>query len=171
MICTVRDSTPADCRDIMRLIVGLAEYEKMPGEVKLTHKELEADGFSSSPFFKCLVAEVPEELQSREGHTIVGYGFYFFTYSTWKGRVIYMEDLYVMPEFRGKGIGKALMCRIAQIGLARGCVRMQFTVLDWNKPSLDFYSDQGAVNLTAAEGWQLMRFEGEALEKLAQATN
>ncbi|XP_041094329.1 thialysine N-epsilon-acetyltransferase-like isoform X2 [Polyodon spathula] len=140
---TVRDSTREDCRDIMRLIADLSEYEKMPDEVKLTHK----------------------------GHTIVGYGFYYFTYCTWKGRVVYMEDLYVMPEFRGKGIGKALMSRIAQIGRARGCVRMQFTVLDWNKPSLDFYCGQGALNLTAAEGWQLMRFEGEAFEKLAQATN
>ncbi|KAK1153333.1 diamine acetyltransferase 2-like [Acipenser oxyrinchus oxyrinchus] len=168
---TVRDSTPEDCKDIMRLIVDLAEYEKMANEVKLTHKELEADGFSSNPFFKCLVAEVPEEFKSKEGHTLVGYGFYFFTYSTFKGRAVYLEDLYVMPEFRGKGIGKALMSHIAQIGRARGCVRMQFTVLDWNKPSLDFYSSQGALNLTATEGWQLLRFEGDHLEKLAQSAN
>ncbi|KAG2467991.1 SAT2 acetyltransferase, partial [Polypterus senegalus] len=105
-----------------------------------------------------------------EGHTIVGYCLYFYTYSTWEGRVIYMEDLYVMPKFRGNGIGKAMMCRIAQIGRQSECARLQFNVLNWNKPSIEFYKSHGALDLTEKEGWHAMRFEVAAMEKLAQMT-
>ncbi|KAL7390685.1 hypothetical protein ABVT39_025825 [Epinephelus coioides] len=97
----VRAATKEDCKDISRLIMELAVYEKMSDQVKISHEELERDGFCQNPFFECLVAEVPEEHKSKEGFTIVGYAFYFYTYSTWKGRTIYLEDLYVMPEFRG----------------------------------------------------------------------
>uniref|UniRef100_A0ABM5EJK2 Thialysine N-epsilon-acetyltransferase-like isoform X2 n=1 Tax=Pogona vitticeps TaxID=103695 RepID=A0ABM5EJK2_9SAUR len=99
--------------------------------------------------------------------TVVGYGLYFFTYSTWKGRNIYMEDLYVRPEFRGQGIGKKLMSRIAQMGVEKGCTQMKFSVLDWNRPAVDFYRSKGAVDLTAAEDWHVFRFEADALRRLA----
>nr|XP_014432503.1 diamine acetyltransferase 2-like isoform X7 [Pelodiscus sinensis] len=92
----------------------LAEFEKLPDQVQINDQVLREDGFANDPFYRCLVAEVPPEYRSRDGHTIVGYGLYFFTYSTWKGRNIYMEDLYIMPEFRGKGIGKKLMSKIAE---------------------------------------------------------
>ncbi|KAJ8342969.1 hypothetical protein SKAU_G00328970 [Synaphobranchus kaupii] len=165
---TVRAAKPEDCKDVSRMIMELAVFEKMPDQVKVSHKELEQDGFSASPFFHCLVAEVPEELKSKEGHTKVGYGIYFYTYSTWKGRTVYLEDLYVMPEFRGKGIGKALISKVAAVGKEQQCVRLQLSVLDWNTPSLDFYVSKGAQDLTASEGWHLLRFDAEALDKLVK---
>ncbi|XP_053086192.1 spermidine/spermine N(1)-acetyltransferase-like protein 1 isoform X1 [Pangasianodon hypophthalmus] len=110
----IRAAREEDCRDIQRMIMELAVYEKMADQVKISHEELQRDGFGPNPFYQCLIAEVPEELKSDEGHTTVGYALYFYTYSTWKGRSIYMEDLYVMPEFRGKGVGKALMASVAR---------------------------------------------------------
>ncbi|XP_062823030.1 thialysine N-epsilon-acetyltransferase [Anolis carolinensis] len=164
---SIRDCRAEDCPEVLRLIRELAEYEKVPEQVKISDQGLFQDGFGQDPFYKCLVAEVPRERQSKAGHTIVGYALYFFTYSTWKGRNIYMEDLYVMPEFRGQGIGKKLMRTIAQIGLEKGCTQMKFSVLDWNRPAIDFYLGEGAVDLTAAEGWHVFRFEADTMRQLA----
>ncbi|XP_037389159.1 diamine acetyltransferase 2b isoform X2 [Pygocentrus nattereri] len=137
---SIRSARAQDCRDIERMIMELALYEKMPDQVKISHK----------------------------GHTVVGYVLYYYTYSTWSGRCIYMEDLYVMPQFRGEGIGKALMASVAKVCREQQCVRLQFSVLDWNKPSLEFYLSKGAQDLTDKEGWHLLRFDGEALESLAE---
>ncbi|XP_049339052.1 diamine acetyltransferase 2b [Astyanax mexicanus] len=165
---SIRPARAQDCTDIQRMIMDLAVYEKMPDQVKISHKELERDGFGPNPFFQCLVAEVAQEHCSPEGHTVVGYALYFYTYSTWSGRCVYMEDLYVMPNFRGKGVGKALMATIAKVATEQQCVRLQFSVLDWNKPSLEFYLSKGAQDLTDKEGWHFLRFDGEALDNLAQ---
>ncbi|KAL1271677.1 hypothetical protein QQF64_030693 [Cirrhinus molitorella] len=119
---TIRAATLEDCKDISRMILELAEYEKVSDQVKITQRDLEQDGFSKNPFFHGIIAEVPEHLKSREGHTKVGYSLYFYTYSSWKGRAVYMEDLYVMPEFRGKGIGKALMSKVSQVNMQRKAI-------------------------------------------------
>ncbi|KAL6098862.1 diamine acetyltransferase 2b [Pungitius pungitius] len=163
----VRPATKEDCKEISRMISELAVYEKMPEQVKITHEELERDGFCQNPFFECLVAEVPEEHRSKEGFPIVGYALYFYTYSTWKGRSVYLEDLYVMPEFRGKGIGKGLLSKVAEVGKKKQCVRLQLSVLDWNTPSRDFYAAKGAQDITASEGWHFLRFVGQDLDNLA----
>ncbi|XP_075764049.1 thialysine N-epsilon-acetyltransferase-like isoform X3 [Pelodiscus sinensis] len=168
MECVVRPCRAEDCVEVMRMIRELAEFEKLPDQVQINDQVLREDGFANDPFYRCLVAEVPPEYRSRDGHTIVGYGLYFFTYSTWKGRNIYMEDLYIMPEFRGKGIGKKLMSKIAEIGVENRCIEMKFVVLDWNQAAIDFYQSQGAVDLTAAEGWHFFHFKGDALVRLAQ---
>uniref|UniRef100_A0A3Q2X0N1 Spermidine/spermine N1-acetyltransferase family member 2 n=1 Tax=Haplochromis burtoni TaxID=8153 RepID=A0A3Q2X0N1_HAPBU len=118
--------------------------------------DLEQDGFSNNPLFHGIIAEVPEQHKTKEGHTKIGYALYFYSYSSWSGRAIYMEDLYVMPEFRGT------------LALAAGCHQLNFTVLDWNKPSMDFYLSQGSFDITASMGYHCMRCEGEALEHLAQ---
>lgn len=165
---SIRAANVEDCKDIARMIMELAEYEKVTEHVKVTQRDLEQDGFSKNPFFHGIVAEVPEQHKTKEGHTKIGYALYFYSYSSWKGRAVYMEDLYVMPEFRGKGIGKALMSKVAQLGLAAGCNQLNFTVLDWNKSSLDFYLSQGCFDVTANMGYHCMRCEGEALEHLAQ---
>ncbi|XP_020564584.2 diamine acetyltransferase 2b isoform X1 [Oryzias latipes] len=186
----IRPAKKEDCKEISRLIMELAVYEKMPDQVKIAHEvlvfsmsyncltpdpqfhcstsvELERDGFCENPFFQCLVAEVPEEHKSKEGFTVVGYALYFYTYSTWKGRSIFLEDLYVMPEFRGNGIGKGLLCKVAEVGKKKECVRLQLSVLDWNTPSRDFYAAKGAQDLTVSEGWHAIRFDGQSLDNLA----
>ncbi|XP_021420237.1 diamine acetyltransferase 2b isoform X1 [Oncorhynchus mykiss] len=187
----VRAAAKEDCKDISRMIMELAVYENMPDQVKTSHEDLERDGFSPNPFYECLIAEVPDEHKTKDGYTVVGYALYFYTYSTWKGRSVYMEDLYVMPDFRGKGIGTGLMAKVAQVGfmfhcmadpnwnssiylpcslvgVEKQCVRLQLSVLDWNKPSLDFYIAKGAEDLTAKEGWHFLRFHGQTLDTLAK---
>lgn len=98
----VRAANVEDCKDIERMIMELAEHEKVTDEIKITKRDLEQDGFSKNPFFHGIIAEVPEQHKSKDGHTKVGYALYFFSYSSWRGRAVYMEDIYVMPEFRGK---------------------------------------------------------------------
>ncbi|XP_035479982.1 diamine acetyltransferase 2b [Scophthalmus maximus] len=163
----IRAATKDDCKDISRMIVELAAFENMADQMKISHKELESDGFCQNPFFGCLVAEVPEEHQSKEGFTVVGYALYFHTYSTWKGRSLYLEDLYVMEEFRGIGIGKGLMGKVAEVAKKKQCVRLQLSVLNWNTSTRDFYAAKGAQDLTEREGWHLIRFDGENLDNLA----
>ncbi|XP_063059422.1 diamine acetyltransferase 2b [Engraulis encrasicolus] len=165
---TIRPSKPEDSKDIARMIFDLAEYEKMGDQVKIGDEELKRDGFCENPYYKCLIAEVPEEHKTKDGHVKVGYALFFYTYSTWKGRCVYLEDLYVMPELRGKGIGKALMCSVAKVGKEQQCARLQLSVLDWNTPSMDFYLAKGAQDLTKSEGWHFLRFDGAALDKLAE---
>ncbi|XP_010768085.1 diamine acetyltransferase 2-like isoform X1 [Notothenia coriiceps] len=163
----LRPATKEDCKEISRMILELAVYEKMPDQAKISHEELERDGFCQNPFFECLVAEVPEENKSKDGFTVVGYALYFYTYSTWKGPTVFLEDLYVMPEFRGNGFGKGLLCKVAKVGKEKQCVRLQLSVLDWNTPSRDFYAAQGAQDLTDSEGWHFIRFDGQKLDNLA----
>ncbi|XP_060112033.1 thialysine N-epsilon-acetyltransferase-like isoform X1 [Heteronotia binoei] len=163
----VRPCKAEDCPQVVRLIRELAEFENLSEQVKISDQDFCEDGFGKDPFYKCLVAEVPPEPHSQDGHRIVGYGLYFFTYSTWKGRNIYVEDLYVMPEFRGKGIGKKLMSSVAQMGLQQGCTQMRLAALDWNRSAIDFYLRRGAVDLTAKEGWHVFRFEADAMRGLA----
>ncbi|XP_056602077.1 diamine acetyltransferase 2b isoform X2 [Triplophysa dalaica] len=148
---TIREGKPEDCKDIERMIMELAVYEKMPDQVKISHKELERDGFGPNPYYQFLVAEVPEEQKSKDDtdHLV----FFFF---------------YCHRIHQGKGIGKALMATVAKVGKEKECVRLQLSVLDWNKPSLEFYLAKGAEDLTAKEGWHHIRFHGEALNNLAQ---
>lgn len=153
----IRPATPADVAQILAFIRGLALFERAPGEVTATEEGLLRDGFGPQPFYHCLIAE-------QDGEP-AGFSFFFFNYSTWKGRPgIYLEDLYVEPRFRGLGIGKALLQQTAAFALRKGCQRMQWEVLDWNTPAIDFYRAMGAAFL---DEWRNVRIEGEALERLA----
>jgi len=154
---TIRPATPADIPEILALIRELAEYEHEPYNALATHADLLRDGFGPTPRFHALIAEV--------GHAPAGFALYFHNYSTWRGHAgIYLEDLYVSPEHRGKGIGKALLTRVAAIAVAEGCPRYEWAVLDWNQPSIDFYHSLGAVMKSE---WKGMQVSGEALAALA----
>ncbi|XP_008060530.1 diamine acetyltransferase 2 isoform X1 [Carlito syrichta] len=163
----IRGAKEEDCGEILKLIRELAEYEKLSDQVKISEEALRADGFGENPFYHCLVAEIlpaPGELQ---GPCIVGYGLYYFIYSTWKGRNVYLEDIYVMPEHRGQGIGSKIIKKVAEVALDKGCSQFRLAVLDWNQKAIDLYKALGAQDLTEAEGWHSFRFEEEVMKKLA----
>ena len=154
----LREAVAADVPAILRLIHGLAEYERAPDAVTATPEDLLRDGFGDRPLFHVVLAEWNGEA--------VGFAFYFFNYSTWQGRPgLYLEDLFVVPEFRGWGIGKALLVRLARIAAEKGCGRYQWQVLDWNEPSIKFYESMGGRVLRE---WLTVRVEGEDLERLAR---
>ncbi|HEX9200880.1 MAG TPA: GNAT family N-acetyltransferase [Acidobacteriaceae bacterium] len=153
----IRPATPADIPQILAFIRELADYEREPASAVATHEDLLRDGFSEPRRFHCLIAEY-------DGSP-AGFALYFYNYSTWRGHAgIYLEDLFVKPHFRGKGIGKALLSAVAAIAVAEGCPRFEWSVLDWNQPAIDFYNSLGA---TAMSEWTIMRVSGDALPSLA----
>jgi GNAT superfamily N-acetyltransferase len=157
MALTIRPATPADVPLILTFIRALAAYEREPDAVTATEEGLLRDGFGPNPFYECLIAE-------HDGRA-AGFALYFFNYSTWMGRPgLYLEDLFVPPELRGLGIGKALLQRVAAIAVEKNCPRLQWEVLDWNQPAIDFYSAMGAEFLDA---WRNVRVSGDALARLA----
>jgi GNAT superfamily N-acetyltransferase len=154
---TIRPAAPEDIPQILAFIRELAEYEKEPDAAQATAADLLRDGFTSPRRFHCLIAE--------QGTEPAGFALYFHTYSTWVGHAgIYLEDLFVRPAFRGHGIGKALLTKVASIAVAEGCPRLEWAVLDWNQPSINFYHRMGAVMKSE---WLGMRVSGEALLKLS----
>ena len=157
----LRPATPADIPQILAFVRDLAAYEREPDAVHATEADLLRDGFGPAKRFDCLIAEWNES-----GKTIpAGFALYFHNYSTWRGHAgIHIEDLYVMPEHRGKGIGKALLTQVAAIAVAEGCSRLQWDVLEWNTPAIGFYEQMGAKMLM---DWRTMRVTGEALPNLA----
>ena len=157
MATTIRSATRADIPLILKFIRALATYEREPDAVTATEADLLRDGFGPNPFYFCLIAE-------HDGQA-AGFALYFFNYSTWVGRPgLYLEDLFVPPEFRGLGIGKALLKKVAAIAIEKNCPRLQWEVLDWNTPAIDFYRAMGAEFLDA---WRNVRVSGEALRRLA----
>jgi GNAT superfamily N-acetyltransferase len=167
----LRPALPQDVSQILAFIRELALYEREPDAVLATEADLLRDGFGPSKVFDCLIAEWTEPaLQSgsepgSEVTTIpAGFALYFHNYSTWLGHAgIHLEDLYVTPALRGKGIGRALISRVAAIALEQGCPRLQWDVLEWNTPAIGFYQKIGA--LTQSD-WRTMRLSGEALATL-----
>jgi GNAT superfamily N-acetyltransferase len=153
----IRDATPSDIDAIYDYIHALAEYEKAPDEAVLSKSDLSQSLFGQSPQVYCL-------LSVQDGQ-VTGIAIWHLNYSTWLGKHgIYLEDLFVDPKFRGQGHGKALLVRLAQICVERGYPRFSWWVLDWNKPSIDFYESLGAK---AMDEWTVFRVSGDALTKLA----
>ena len=153
----IRPATPADVPLILEFIRGLAEYEREPQAALATDADLLRDGFGPDPKFRVDIAEWSGEP--------AGFAFYFWNYSTWQGKPgLYLEDLFVWPRFRGKGIGKALLVHLARVAVKNNCGRFVWQVLDWNAPAIDFYKSLGATIMTE---WLTMRVTGEALVRLA----
>ncbi len=159
MATTIRPATSEDIPQILAFIRALALYEREPDAVTATEANLLRHGFGPNPFYFCLIAEtdgVP-----------AGFALYFFNYSTWLGSPgLYLEDLFVLPEFRGLGIGKTLLRHVAAIAVEKGCPRFQWEVLDWNTSAIDFYKAMGAEFLNE---WRNVRVSGDALLRLAGA--
>lgn len=162
----IRDASAEDMVDVAEMIQELADYEEMPDGPKLSVADLQRDGFESNPpAFLCKVAVLKSPPQGRSA--VAGYVLYFPTYSTWNGRSLLMEDLYVRQSERGRGIGGRLFCAVAQAAVHKGCGRVDFHVLQWNT-ARRIYDHLGASNLTGSEQWLLYRLTGEALVKCAK---
>ena len=164
MPARLRAAGPADAPVIFRLIVDLATYEREPDAVVVTPEELRDQLAADRPPFACLLAEVHD---AAGDPTVVGFALYFNNYSTWRGRQgLYLEDLFVTPAYRGRGIGKQLLVRLAQLAVEHGWARMEWSVLDWNSPAIAFYQKLGAQPMS---DWTVFRLTGPALVELAQA--
>jgi GNAT superfamily N-acetyltransferase len=154
----IREASVEEVPLILSLIRELAEYEREPGAVRATENDLVRDGFSENPKFRVLIAEL-------DGKP-AGMAFFFYHYSTWQGRQgLFLEDFFVRPKFRGKGIGKALMSHLAQIAIAEKCYGMRWEVLDWNMNAIDMYLGLGA---RFREHGRVMQIIGEDLKRLSE---
>lgn len=153
----VRSATPADVPNLFHLIKALAEYEKLSHAVTGDAASLESHLFGSRPYAEAIVAEL--------GGEIVGFALFFPNYSTFLTKAgIYLEDLFVLPEYRGKGIGQTLLTYLAKLAVDRDCGRLEWSVLDWNEPAIAFYRRMGASVLP---DWRICRVTGEQLTNLA----
>ena len=156
-LIAIRPATPDDVPLIRQLIVELAEYERMRDAAVATDAQLREQLFGAQPAAEVLLGEV-------DGQP-AGFALFFHNFSTFLGqRGLYLEDLFVRPQFRGAGLGKHLMASLARLAVQRGCGRFEWSVLDWNTPSIGFYRSIGAVGM---DEWTVQRLEGDALHALA----
>jgi GNAT superfamily N-acetyltransferase len=156
----IRSATEGDVPLILTLIRELAEYERLAHEVVATEEDLKASLFGARPYAEVLIAEA-------DG-TPVGFALFFHNYSTFLARPgIYLEDLYVREQHRGRGLGRAMLARLAALAVKRGCGRLEWWVLDWNEPSIGFYESLGAIPM---DDWTVYRLTGDALRELARGT-
>ncbi|KFA15892.1 GNAT family acetyltransferase [Xanthomonas vasicola pv. musacearum NCPPB 4392] len=153
----IRSATPDDVPLLHELITALAVYEREPDAVKASLEDLRTSLFGEGATAHALICE-------QDGQ-VLGFAVYFFNYSTWLGRNgLYLEDLFVRPQARGKGAGLALLRHLAQLAVQRGCGRVEWSVLDWNQPAIDFYQ---AVGARPMDGWTVYRLDGERLVAFA----
>jgi GNAT superfamily N-acetyltransferase len=155
----IERATDRDVPLILQLIQGLAVYEKLAHEVTATEAGLRDTLFGARPAAEVIIGY--------SGDTPVGFALFFPNYSTFLGKPgLYLEDLFVLPEWRGHGFGRGLLSELARIAVARGCGRFEWSVLDWNEPAIGFYKNLGAKMM---DGWSIFRVTGDALTKLAKA--
>lgn len=154
---SLRPATRADIPLVRALIEGLAEYERLRHECHATNELLESALFGERPYAEVVIAE--------RGHEAAGFALFFHNFSTFLAKPgIYLEDLFVKPEFRGEGVGKALLSHLAGLAIARGCGRLEWSVLDWNADAIGFYRTLGAV---PQDEWTVYRVTDAALQRLA----
>lgn len=159
----IREAVETDLETIMSLIGELAAYERLAHEAVADKEDMRRYLFGDRPAAEVLIAETRHEVSP----VPIGFALFFGTFSTFMGKPgIYLEDVFVLEEHRGRGVGKALLRRLASIAVARGCGRLEWSVLDWNEPSITFYQRLGAV---AMDEWTVNRVSGNALAKLALA--
>ena len=157
MILSIRSATPADISLIGQFIRDLAEYEKLAHEVRFDEAVMAHKLFGPRPYAEVLIGEIDRTPQ--------GFALFFHNFSTFEGRPgIYLEDLFVRPDARGSGLGKALLGKLAALAVERDCARLEWSVLDWNTPAIDFYKALGARPM---DEWPVYRVDGDALTDLA----
>jgi GNAT superfamily N-acetyltransferase len=155
---TIHPATPADVPAIFAMICELADFERLRHEIESSEEDLHRALFAERPVAETIVARVGDETAA--------FALFFPSYSTFAGKSgIYLEDLYVRPQFRGRGVGKRLLLEVGRLAFERGCARYEWVVLDWNERALEFYRSCGAE---LHGDWRRMRVSGEALEKMAQ---
>lgn len=158
----IRNAAKDDAAVILKLVKELSVYERLSHKVTATPELFEKFGFGEYPYFKSLLVDIADDQKKQT----VGFALYFFTFSTFEGKpTLYLEDLFVKPDCRGRGIGKALLVELAKIALEKDCARMEWSVLDWNEPSIEFYKSIGAK---AMSDWTTFRMERAAINKLAE---
>ena len=158
MTLTIRDAMPADVPQILQFAKDLATYEREPDAVTATEADIHEGLFGATPLVEALIAEIDGEAQ--------GFAIFFKTFSTWTGKPgFWLDDLYVNPDARGSGAGKALLKAIAALAVKRGYARFDWWVLDWNTPSIGFYKAMGAK---AMDEWTVYRLDGDALPAVAE---
>ncbi|KAM6151537.1 spermidine/spermine N(1)-acetyltransferase-like protein 1 [Rhynchocyon petersi] len=162
----VRPAVAQDCPVILCLIKEVAACENMLDAVKLTVMDLHRDGFGKNPLFYCLIAEAYNQQESSSTIT-VGFAMYYFTYDPWIGKLLHLEDFYVIQAYRGLGIGAEMLKRLSQIAIRSQCNCMHFLVVIWNQDSIDYYTRRGALDLSSEEGWHLFKFNREELIEMA----
>ena len=154
---SIRPATAEDAGLLRTMICELADFEREVDSVSITEADLVRDGFGADPKFRALIAEWDEQA--------AGYAFFFPFYSTWQGRQLFLEDLFVRPQFRRKGIGQALLTYVANIARNEECRAMRWEVLDWNKPAIELYKSLGAAFL---DDWRLVLLPSEGVRRLAE---
>jgi GNAT superfamily N-acetyltransferase len=153
----IRPAQEKDVDAIFELILGLADYEQLTDKVTGNSELLRSHLFGTRPCAESIIAEVDDR--------VVGFGLFFHTYSTFLTQPgLYLEDVFVLPEYRRQGVGKALMMSVAKIAFDRGCGRLEWSVLDWNQPAIDFYQSLGAAILP---DWKICRMTAETLAEIA----
>lgn len=156
---SIRAATVDDVTLVRKLICELAEYENELHQVQITEADLARDGFGLQPKFRVLLAYWDDEP--------AGYALFFDSYSTWRGRHMFLEDLFVREAFRGRKVGKGLLAAVARIAESEGCHGMRWEVLDWNQSAVEFYESLGVEFL---DGWRSILLEDEGLRRLAKVT-
>ncbi|PYX06944.1 MAG: GNAT family N-acetyltransferase [Acidobacteria bacterium] len=154
---SIRPASAEDAGLLRTLIRELADFERELDSVSITETDLVRDGFGADPKFRALIAEWDKQA--------AGYAFFFHFYSTWQGRQLFLEDLFVRPQFRGRGIGRALLSYVANIARNENCRAMRWEVLDWNKPAIELYQSLGATFL---DDWRLVLLPSEEVRRLAE---
>lgn len=157
----IRPARPDDCATIAGLIRELATYERLEDQARATPEALREHLFGPRPFAEALVAEV-------DG-AAAGFALFFHNYSTFRGQPgLYLEDLFVRPEHRGRGIGRSFLARLARLALERGCGRLEWAVLDWNAPAIGFYR---SLDATPMDDWTIFRLADGPLSRLAESSD
>jgi GNAT superfamily N-acetyltransferase len=154
---SIRPASPADCATLVALIRELAVYERLEAQVKVTPDDLERNLFGRRPYAEAMIAEVEGEA--------VGYALFFHNFSSFRGQPgLYLEDVFVRPAYRGRGIGRALLTKLAQLAVERGCDRIEWIVLDWNESGIEFYR---SLEASPMADWTIFRLADGPLARLA----